>query len=131
MKIKLTILIVFVFSLITNAQKWTSYNTANTSKQLCNNNVNAIAFDLDGSQWFGTTDGVSKFDGTNWYTYTSNNGLINDSVNAIAIDARDNKWFGTWGGGVSKFDGVNWTTYNITNGLASNFIYSISFDSNG
>ncbi len=39
--------------------------------------------------------GVSKFDGTNWTTYTTTDGLAFNFVNAIAIDAQGNKWFGT------------------------------------
>ncbi len=41
--------------------------------------------------------GVSKFDGTNWTTYTTADGLADNAVYAIAIDAQGNKWFGTTG----------------------------------
>ena len=39
--------------------------------------------------------GVSKFDGTNWTTYTTSDGLVGNYVRAIAIDKEGNKWFGT------------------------------------
>ena len=78
-----------------NAQTFVNYTTATTSTTLCNNWVNDIAIDAQGNKWFGTIDGVSKFDGTTWTTYTTADGLANNNVNAIAIDAQGNKWFGT------------------------------------
>jgi len=57
--------------------------------------VYAIAIDAQGNKWFGTSEGVSKFDGTNWTTYTTANGLVSNSIEAIAIDTQGNKWIGT------------------------------------
>ncbi len=79
---------------------------------MAGDNISAIAIDAQGNKWIGIYGvGVSKFDGTNWTTYTQANmvWLVMMSV-AIAIDAQGNKWFGT-SGGVSKFDEKNWTTY--------------------
>ena len=56
---------------------------------------------FSGNKWFGTYNGVSKFDGSNWTTYRFNNtanGLVNNWVNAIIIDAKGDIWFGTSGG---------------------------------
>jgi ligand-binding sensor domain-containing protein len=100
---------------------------------LASNIVYAIAIDAQGNKWFGTIDGVSKFDGTNWTTYTRVMGLPSNSIRAIAIDAQGNKWFGTRGG-VSKFDGTNWTTYDTattSHGLANNYVYAVAIDAQG
>ena len=89
---------------------WETYNTSNSG--LVSNFVLSIAVDGD-DVWFGTNNGVSKFDGTTWTTYdTSNSGLVYNRVNAIAVDdVEGNIWFGTrWG--ASKFDGSNWTIYD-------------------
>ena len=109
---------------------WTTYNTSNSG--LASDYILSIAVDAEGNKWFGTNNGVSKFDGQNWTTYdTSNSGLANNDVNAIAIDAEGNKWFGTHSG-VSKFDGTDWTTYNdSTPGLLSNIISAIAIDNSG
>ncbi len=65
----------------------------------------SIAIDAQGNKWFGTyKGGVSKFDGTNWITYTTEDGLAGNIVCAIAIDAQGNKWFGT-DAGVSQLSG--------------------------
>jgi len=109
MKAIFTLLFSIILSLTIAAQNWTNYNTTNG---LACDYVYTIAIDAQGNKWVGTNEGVSKFDDTNWTTYTiSNSGLATDRVNTIAIDLQGNKWFGTWGGGVSKFDGINWTTY--------------------
>jgi ligand-binding sensor domain-containing protein len=106
---------------------WTTYNTSNSG--LVDNFVMAIAIDSSGNKWFGTYNGVSKFDGTNWTTYnTSNSGLAHNFVKGIAIDASGNKWLGTYDG-VSKFDGTNWTTYDTSNsGLADHQVTAIAIE---
>ena len=102
---------------------WTTYRE---SDGLASDSVLSIAVDGD-NVWFGTKNGVSKFDGTTWTTYdTSNSELVYDGVNAIAVDdVEGNIWFGTrWG--ASKFDGSNWTPYeNIR------FISAIAIDQEG
>jgi ligand-binding sensor domain-containing protein len=106
---------------------WTTYNTYSG---LASNYVLSIAVE-DGNMWFGTSQGVSKFDGENWKTYGTSDGLAQKCVEAIAIDEEGNKWFGTRGG-VSKFDGTNWTTYDASNsGLALNFVSAIAIDREG
>ena len=109
---------------------WTTYTTSNSD--LVSNYVMSMAMDDEGNKWFGTSRGVSKFDGTTWTTYdTSNSDLVNRRVNAIAIDAAGNKWFGT-SNGVSKFDGTTWTTYDTSNsGLAFDYISAIAVDQMG
>ena len=100
---------------------WETY----TTPDLAANYVLSIAVDGD-DVWFGTNNGVSKFDGTTWTTYDdSNSELVYNQVEAIAIDAEGNKWFGTRYG-VSKFDGTNWMTYDNVR-----FISAIAIDQEG
>ncbi|MFA5859070.1 MAG: SBBP repeat-containing protein [Elusimicrobiota bacterium] len=113
-----------------NDNTYQLYTPANSG--LANDYVNSITIDSAGTKWFGTSTGVSKFDGTAWTTYTTaNSGLGNNYVNSIAIDSAGTKWFGT-SSGVSKFDGTTWTTYTTANsGLARNYVNSIVIDSTG
>lgn len=70
---------------------------------LASNTVRAVAIDKEGNRWFGTWDGVSKFDGAAWTSYnTDNSGLVGNNVQVIAVDEAGDKWFGT-DAGVSKF----------------------------
>ena len=113
--------------------KWniddSSYIKYTTADGLADNRVLAMAIDLAGNKWFCTSEGISRFDGTNWTTYTINNGLA-DNVNSIAIDSEGHIWFGT-NRGVNSFDGVNWTVYDKSDGLAHDEVSSIVIDSNG
>ena len=122
---------------LTQEGTWTTYKQ---SDGLAYDYVLSLAPDGD-NMWFGTTRGVSVFDGTTWTTYnTSNSDLVSNRVNAIAIDQEGNKWFGTMGG-VSKLnDGGTphnksddtWTTYTTSNsGLVFNKISSVAVDQAG
>ena len=71
--------------LMANGQTWKHYVMDNTSTQLCNSDVFVIAVDHDSSLWFGTSDGISRFDGKNWTSYAQENGLLINSINAICI----------------------------------------------
>lgn len=89
-----------------------------------------IVVDEENTIWFGTRNGVVKYDGINWTTFdSSNSGLAGDDVRRIAVDLDGNLWFGTWGSGVSKFDGSSWITYDKDNsGLVENYIRDIAVD---
>jgi ligand-binding sensor domain-containing protein len=140
---KFTILLfvyLFLFINQANSQTFTNYTIANTSTTLCNNKVNAIATDSEGNKWFGTDEGVSKFDGTNWTTYDTLDGLASNYVRAIAIDSEGNKWFGTeyynssdghYYGVISKFDGTNWTAYDTVPSFDPGIISAIAIDTSG
>ena len=64
------------------------------------NSVHAIAEDKDGNIWFGTFDGVVKYDGKTFKNYTEKNGLSNIRVSrkSILTDKSGNIWVGTQGG---------------------------------
>lgn len=72
---KFTILLAigqFLLINFANALVFTNYIVASTSTQLPGNEVNAIGIDAQGNKWFATTNGVTKFNGTTWETYTTN-----------------------------------------------------------
>ena len=108
---------------------WTTYTTANG---LAGNTVNSVFIDGSGNKWFGTTAGVSKFNGTTWTSYTNANttgGLANNDVRGMQTDASGNYWFATFGSGVSVFDGNStWKTHTTTDGLISNNTRNIKKD---
>jgi hypothetical protein len=100
---------------------------------LPNNQAGAPLFDNEGNAWFGTTDGLAKFDGANWTVYnTSNSGLPNNFIWPMAVDGQGNLWIGTFGSGLAKYDGANWTVYSTANsGLPANNLVSLAFDLQG
>ncbi|MFA5532976.1 MAG: two-component regulator propeller domain-containing protein [Mariniphaga sp.] len=77
---------------------------------LVNNTVQCIQKDTDGNMWFGTPEGLSKFDGMNWENYTKTDGLISNNILCIAVDLDGSLWFGT-DKGISHFTQTIWTSY--------------------
>ena len=76
------------------------------SDGLCHSHVDAIYQDAKGYMWFGTSDGLSRFDGYRFENYTTRDGLPHHAVNAITEDLRGNIWVGTNGGGLNRVENL-------------------------
>jgi len=133
---RISLVAALLFLLGSNSQAdgigWKTYTTEDG---LISNWVLAIANDLQGNLWVGTTKGVSMFDGSTWTTYTIENGLNHNYAPAIAIDSSGNVWVAAMNG-VSMFNGNKWTyykTYTPTStypvGVAQ--MMAVAVDSNG
>ena len=61
---------------------------------LISNNVLAIFEDSQGTMWFGTTDGLTRYDGENFQTFTTEDGLGQNTIGLIFEDQRGMLWFG-------------------------------------
>lgn len=82
------------------------------------NDVNRITAMDDGSVWFATLNGASRFDGKTWKTFTTADGLLNNYVRSIAKAPDGSLWFATKDG-VSRYmpDKNQWQSYTVQNGL--------------
>ena len=82
---------------------WTQYTSAHST--VFTDSVLTIAEDEDGSMFFGTPKGVTRFDGTQWFDYTGSKYpmLSNKSVRSIVVDNSGDKWIGTANNGVIIF----------------------------
>jgi len=134
----LFILILGVGSSVKAQFNITHYTTSNCA--LSSNYIQGgIAVDTNNNKWFGTDNGVVKFDGTTWHTYTTSDGLPDNYIECIAVDKNNNIWIGTGndGMGIAKFNGTTWTTFtqhstnNNVDSLCSNSIYFIAGDIDG
>ena len=96
--------------------------------------IRSIYIAPDGTQWFGTEEGIAKHTGNdtldNWTIYTTDDGLVDDFVQAITGDRAGNIWFGTKGG-ISVFNGSTWISFTLEDGLPSNNVRSIARDHEG
>ena len=83
--------------------------------------------------WFGTWDGVSRYDrATGSFTnLTIQDGLAHNTIAAIYCAPDGIVWFGTRGGGVSRYDGHSFLNFNVPDGLESPYITAISRDVEG
>ncbi|MEO5683648.1 MAG: two-component regulator propeller domain-containing protein [Chitinophagaceae bacterium] len=84
---------------------------------LSNNTVRCIYQDKRGFMWFGTTDGLNRYDGYDFKVFRNklknNNSLVHNIVSAIAEDKSNYLWIGTRQG-VSRVDDVAGTFTTIT-----------------
>jgi ligand-binding sensor domain-containing protein len=103
---------------------------------IAGNTVKAIFIDEHGIKWFGTENGVSAFDGTNWTTYTTADNLADNSVNDITFQQSyygSEIWFAT-DAGASVFavdlDAVSAaTSYKPSNsGIGGDTVRSVALD---
>lgn len=85
------------------AQNPTAFRHINKQNGLSQNSVFAIAQDGDGFMWFGTRDGLNKYDGYRMIVYRHQpdnpKSIIFDDIRALYYDEVDSVlWIGTLGG---------------------------------
>ncbi|MEO8399213.1 MAG: two-component regulator propeller domain-containing protein [Ignavibacteriaceae bacterium] len=75
---------------------------------LSQNSVNCIMQDKNGFMWFGTQDGLNRYDGYNFKIYKhepgNKNSLSNNYIWNIYEDKEGIFWISTFGGGLTRFD---------------------------
>jgi ligand-binding sensor domain-containing protein len=91
--------------------------------------VRRIFQDKRGTLWFGTEDGLCRYDGTS-FTYCEDEPGRGGTIKTIAEDREGNIWCGTTGG-VSKYDGKSFTYFTEKDGLVSNDVWSMTIDGKG
>jgi len=87
-------------SLIVNAQQTKKIFSQYTIQDgLSHNTVNCIVQDSMGFMWFGTMDGLCRFDGNNFKVYKSipnnPNSLCHNLIKSICLDQKGGLWIGT------------------------------------
>ncbi|MFC1715923.1 sigma 54-interacting transcriptional regulator [Candidatus Poribacteria bacterium] len=93
--------------------------------------VSCLLQDRQGYLWLGTKNGLRRYDGEQFITYTVDDGLAGDFVRSICEDSQGRLWIGTDGDGVSCYDGKQFITYTADDGLVDDVVRSICEDSQG
>ena len=111
------------------------WHTLDISDGLPGSSVVAIFQDREGVLWFGTWEGVSRYDGERFTTFTTADGLADNTVLAICQDRSGYLWFGTVDG-VCRYeahpsDGGQFTTFTTEDGLPGNLVKVILEDRGG
>jgi len=114
------------------------FNHLTMENGLSNNVVYAMLQDQYGFMWFGTNDGLNRYDGYNIRVFRNDpndsNTVSNNGIWALAEDRKGNIWIGTKNGWVDKFDPVttkftHWKLKSILTGEIS--VKSICEDKRG
>lgn len=90
--------------------------------------IYAIHQDRQGRLWFGTKDGLTRYQTHQWHPVTAAEGLPVDEVHAIADDAQGGVWVGTAGGGLYRFVEGQLPPWRQQEGLPNDNISSLFCD---
>ena len=100
------ILVLLLFVSVTNAQPY-YFRHYEVENGLSNNTVFCSIQDKDGFLWFGTKDGLNRFDGYRFKIFnianTNESSFSRDLISALAIDNKGVLWVGSQKG-LYKFD---------------------------
>ena len=102
-------------------QSWTS------DQNLPQNSVQAILQTRDGFIWFGTQEGLVRFDGMRMQIYDRRNaeGMSSKYILKLIEDSRGVVWMGTGGGGLIKYQDGIFQSFTTQDGLSSNYVTAI------
>jgi signal transduction histidine kinase/CheY-like chemotaxis protein/ligand-binding sensor domain-containing protein len=108
---------------------------------LSHSNTVCILEDSRGFMWFGTSDGLNKFDGYSFRIYRNNpkdeNSISNNFINSIIEDSKGALWIATLGGGLSRYnrEKEKFTHFKHDpknpNSISSNEVVSVMIDHEG
>lgn len=83
------------FSAYSQTNRQYYFKNLNIDKGLSQNTVNAILQDNKGFMWFGTKDGLNRYDGISVKIFKSTNGLENGFITCLFEDEDGMIWIGT------------------------------------
>ncbi len=140
MKQFVTFLLIIIFPVALLSQGLKHNQILTIEDGLSQNLIYCIYQDQMGYIWFGTKDGLNKYDGYEFEVFRhqpgNNRSLSNNNVRAITEDKSGNLWIGTFGGGLNKFNPVTkrFTVYssipNDSATLSSNTITGLALEQN-
>ena len=127
-------IILTLYSISTLAQNDITYFKHITSDEgLPSNYVEAIYQTLDGFMWFGSSDGLSRFDGLSFLNFRNNQSdttsLIDNEIKCLTEDKYNRLWVGTQRGLAYlnlKTYKFKWFTKEFSENIGSCWISSLS-----
>ena len=106
------------------------FENLSTEQGLSQASVTSIVQDQTGFLWFGTYDGLNRYDGYAFKVFKvdpkDSKSLQNNFIRTLLVDRTGRLWVGTSGGGLSLFDRKTETFVNYLHDEGNNS--SISFD---
>ncbi|PTQ97874.1 two component regulator with propeller domain [Mucilaginibacter yixingensis] len=92
-----------------------------TEDGLSHDNVTCVLKDHEGFMWFGTWDGINRFDGHNFVSYKSRSGddskLHNNRIDQIVEDAGGMLWLRAYDNQIYRFDKKHETFLPVTESI--------------
>ena len=117
------------------------FSHLSTNNGLSQSNVTCILQDRAGFLWFGTQNGLNRWDGYQFTIFRNDpkdsTSLSNNYIRCLTEDTLGNIWIGTWGGGINC---LNQNKYSFShfghdprrpNSLSDNFVNCVTLDHAG
>lgn len=130
-----------ICTMVLAAQPSLKFSHLTTEAGLSQSNVTAILQDSRGFMWFGTRDGLNKYDGYTFKVFKNDPSnpysIANSFVTGIAEDSAGDLWIATWGGGLSRYDrsANRFISYKHNpadaGSISDNFLNSVTIDKRG
>ncbi|MCB2379338.1 histidine kinase [Hymenobacter sp. BT635] len=118
-----------------------TFRTLTAAQGLSENSVYSMVQDRQGFLWFGTQDGLSRYDGVEFRVFRNDpqraGSLSSNFILSLAEDQQGRLWVGTGGGGLCRYNPVTGRfqafeyEQNDINGLADNFVRVVFCDQKG
>lgn len=109
-------------------------NVWNSNNGLPQNTVRAIAQTADGYLWFGTSEGLVRFNTRQFTVFNPSNTVALKGRVITALIAEpdgDGLWIATYGAGLSHYSAGRFATFLVADGLPSSFVSALAFDNKG
>ena len=109
------------------------HNSWTVDNGLPQNSVSSLVQSWDGYLWFGTEEGLVRYDGVQFTSFDKQVDSafgVNDIVTVLKT-RQGEIWAGTRGAGIVIYNGTSFRVLNDSTGLASNFITALSEDRDG
>ena len=95
------------------------------------NYVRTVAQTPDGYIWVGTDEGVSRFDGVNFFSLGPQEGFQGGPIQTLFGDSRGALWIGSVNDGLSCWQGGRLSRFTMNDGLPSHSITALAEDGDG
>ena len=92
-------------------------------------NPRQISVDNDGIIWCTNADGVSRYDGKAWRTFSATDGFTG-IMTSILVDRNGDLWFGT-DSAIKHFDGKAWQSFSTPAGPNDDQVNTMFMDKDG
>jgi ligand-binding sensor domain-containing protein/methyl-accepting chemotaxis protein len=113
-----------------NIQGQYRFKSLTINDGLAHNKVNTIYQDLEGFIWFGTNEGLSRYDGYSIVNYRYNpkdtTSLKDNIIKSLIVDRNGDLWIGADGRGLMVYDRNQDRFIELTYGANNKFHYIIS-----